>query len=297
MTTAAAPRPLAGLAARLIAAALLSVMFACAKLAAARGVHVVESIFWRQALAIPLMALLAWRGAGLASLRTHRPGAHGVRMVLGLSGMTLNFLGMTMLPLAEATTIGFSVPLFATLLAALLLREPTGLWRWSAVALGFAGVLFVVRPSAALLHSPGALVALAGALLTALVSIQIRNLGRTEGATSIVFWFTLTSMLPLGLAMPFIAAPHDAVAWMLVGAVAVTGVLAQWALTESLRLAPVSVVMPMDYTSLIWATALGWLLFSELPSASILVGAPIIALSGLIILWRERKRGIAPATV
>jgi drug/metabolite transporter (DMT)-like permease len=91
--------------------------------------------------------------------------------------------------------------------------------------------------------------------------------------------------------MLWFAAPHDPHSWALIGAVAITGALAQWALTESLRLAPVSVVLPMDYTSLLWATLLGWLVFSELPSTTILIGAPIIAASGLIILWRERVRG------
>jgi drug/metabolite transporter (DMT)-like permease len=291
MISTAAPRPFAGIAARLVAAALLAIMFACAKLAQSRGVHVIESIFWRQALSIPLMLVIVLRGPGLAALRTGRPGAHGLRMLLGLTGMTLNFLGMTMLPLAEATTIGFSVPLFATLLAALLLGEQTGPWRWGAVLIGFAGVLIVVQPGAQLIHSPGALVALTGALVTATVSIQISSLGRTETAASIVFWFTLTSMAPLGLAMLWFAAPHDMASWGLIGVVAVTGALAQWTLTESLRLAPVSVVLPMDYSSLLWATLLGWLFFADLPTARILVGAPIIAASGLIILWRERLRG------
>lgn len=293
MITAAAPRPLAGIAVRLVAAALLAIMFACAKLAEARGVHVVESIFWRQLFSIPLILLIVLRGPGLGALRTARPGAHGLRMLLGLSGMTLNFLGVTMLPLAEATTIGFSVPLFATLFAALLLGEQTGPWRWGAVILGFIGILIVVRPGEALLHSPGALIALAGALVTALVSIQISNLGRTEAATTIVFWFTLTSMVPLGIAMLWFAAPHDLHSWTLIGAVAVTGALAQLALTQSLRLAPVSVVLPMDYSSLIWASLFGWLLFAELPAPAILVGAPIIIASGLLILWREHVRGRA----
>lgn len=297
MTNPPAPRPLAGIVARLVAVALLAVMFACAKLAQARGVHVVESIFYRQALSVPLMLLIVWQGAGIGALRTNRPGAHGIRMLIGLTGMTLNFLSMTMLPLAEATTIGFSVPLFATVLAALLLGERTGPWRWGAVLLGFVGVLIVVRPDANLLHSPGALVAVAAALVTASVSIRIRNLGRTEAATTIVFWFTLTSLLPLGIAMLWFAAAHDLIGWALIGAVAVTGALAQWALTASLRLAPISVVMPMDYTSLLWAALLGWFVFSEMPTGAILIGAPIIAASGLIILWRERVRGMTPTSV
>jgi drug/metabolite transporter (DMT)-like permease len=290
VTAGTTPRPLAGIAIRLIAVALLAIMFALMKLAAAVGVTLVEAIFWRQAAAVPLMLLIAGRSpTGLSGLRTERPGGHALRMLLGLTGMMLNFAGMIMLPLADATTIGFSVPLFATLLAATLLGEPTGRWRWSALAVGFVGVLIVVQPGPALLHSPGALIALAGAVVTALVTIQLRALSRTEAATTIVFWFTLSSLVPLGLLMPFFAAPHDGNAWLLIAGIAITGAVAQWALTQALRLAPVAVILPMDYTALLWAGLFGWQLFGQGPTPLALIGAPLIIASGLIILWREHR--------
>ncbi len=283
----AAQRPVAAALTRLTAVALLAVMFAFAKLAEARGVSLVELIFYRQAAAVPMMAAIALAGGGLATLRTSRPAAHAFRMVLGLTGMMFNFLAMFLLPLADATVIGFSVPLLATLLAALLLKEPTGLWRWSAVLIGLAGVILVVQPSSATLSSPGTLIALAGALATSAVTIQIRNLAATESATTIVFWFTFSSLLPLGLLMPWFADWHDGTGWLLIAGVGISGALGQLALTQSLRLGPVAAVLPMDYSALLFAAALGWLLLGEVPSTAALIGAPVIIASGLVILWRE----------
>lgn len=287
-------RPVAGILVRLAAVAALGLMFALVKLTATRGVHIVESVFYRQLLALPLVLGWVAMGPGFASLATRRVGAHVTRMVIGLTAMTLNFLGMTMLPLAEATVIGFSVPLFATVLAALFLAERVGPWRWGAVAVGFVGVLLVLRPDgSAMMHSSGALVALAGAVATASVTIFIRQLGSTEGTATTVFWFTASSLIPLGLLMLIFAQTHDPLTWALLAGIGTSGGLAQLLLTASLRLAPVSVVLPMDYTGLIWATLYGWLIFTVLPLPATLIGAPVIIASGLAILWREHRLGRA----
>ena len=287
-------RPLLGIVARLGAVVALAVMFALVKLATARGVGIVETVFYRQLFALPVIGTWIALGPGRAALRTARPGAHVVRMGLGLTAMALNFWGYSLLPLAEATVIGFTVPVFGTALAALILREPTGVHRWSAVAVGFAGVLIVVQPGGLLgggtLHPLGTAVALAGALMTAAVTIQIRQLGRTEGTATTVLWFTASSLAPLAVLMAWQAQPHDAATWGLLLAVGLAGGLGQLGLTAALRFAPVSVVLPMDYTSLIWATGLGAALFGTWPGASTWMGAPIIAASGLYIVWRERLR-------
>lgn len=280
-------RPLLGIALRLLTAILLAIMFALVKLAATRGVHVVESLFYRQIGSVVCATGLVLAGPGLASLRTRRIGAHVGRMALGLVAMGLNFLAMILLPLAEATAIGFTVPIFATILAALLLGEMTGLWRWAAVAAGFIGVLVIVQPGPGGVPVDGALVALAGALLTAAVTIVIRRLGATERASTTVFWFAASSLVPLGLLMFHFGRAHEGATFAILAAMALAGGLAQLTLTAALRVAPVAVVMPMDYTSLLWATLLGLWLFAELPSASVWIGAPVIIASGLVIVWRE----------
>jgi drug/metabolite transporter (DMT)-like permease len=167
-------RPLLGIGLRLATALLLALMFAGVKWAATRGVHVIESLFYRQIGSAVCASAWVAVGPGFASLRTRRVGAHVGRMALGLTAMGLNFMAMILLPLAEATAIGFTVPIFSTVLAALLLGEPTGRWRWGAVAAGFIGVLVVVQPGSGDIPALGAAVALVAALLTASVTFVIR---------------------------------------------------------------------------------------------------------------------------
>jgi drug/metabolite transporter (DMT)-like permease len=282
-------QPLAGIALRLLTALLLAIMFALVKLASTRGVNLVESLFYRQCGSALCATGLVAVGPGFASLRTQRVWAHVGRMALGLGAMALNFLAFIMLPLAEATTIGFSVPIFSVILAAVVLGEPTGKWRWGAVAAGFAGVLLIIQPGSGEVPLLGASVALAAALTTASVTIVIRRLGATEKATTTVFWFAVSSLVPLGLAMGIFGKSHAPVTWMMLGGLALVGGLAQLTLTGALRLAPVALVMPMDYTSLLRALLLGSWIFGEMPTPWIWGGAPIIIASGLVIVWRERR--------
>jgi drug/metabolite transporter (DMT)-like permease len=282
-------RPHAGIALRLLTALLLAVMFALVKLASTRGVNVVESLFYRQCGSALAATAFVALGPGFQSLRTQRIGAHVGRMALGVIAMALNFLAFILLPLAEATAIGFSVPIFSVVLAALVLGEPTGRWRWGAVGAGFVGVLLIVQPGGGDVPLLGASVALAAALLTASVTIVIRRLGKTERAATTVFWFAVSSLVPLGLLMLHFAGAHDRLSWALLAGLALAGGLAQLALTGALRLAPVALIMPMDYTSLLWALLLGSRLFGEDPTPWIWVGAPIIIASGLVIVWREHR--------
>lgn len=287
--TAPAERRLLAILLRLFSAVALTAMFAIVKLAAARGVTLFESLFYRQALALPLVIGVVAAGPGLRSVKTQRPWAHVWRTVLGMTGMALNFLTYLLLPLAEATVLLFTVPIFATILSALVLKEPVGRHRWSAVTLGFIGVLIVVRPGGGGLAAQGVAIGLAAAVVVSGVSITLRQIGRTESASTTVFWFTVLSAVPFGLAMPFLGKVHDPETFGLLLALGLFGGLAQLALTASLRLAPVSVVLPMDYSSLIWSALIGWLVFSTVPSAHLWLGAPLIIASGLYIVYREHK--------
>lgn len=290
---------LGGIALRLLAMISLSLMFVLVKYVDAAGVHIVESLFWRQALVLPFLLIWVMATSGLASLKTRRIGAHTRRMTMGLGGMACNFGAMILLPMAEATTISLSVPIFAVIFAALLLGEATGWQRWSAVIVGFVGVLLVLDPLASFAggfggeHGAGTLVALTGAIMTALITIAVRDLGRTENAATIVFWFSLLSMIPLGIALPFVITPHDGREWMLLAGLGFLGAVVQMSLTGALRLAPVSVVIPMDYSSLLWSIAAGWWFFGTLPAGTTWIGAPLIVASGLFIAWREHRRHIA----
>lgn len=290
MTSVTTDRILPAIALRSLSVLIFASMNVAIKLAERGGASVGEILFFRQFGACLLVAAVIAAGPGLRSVATGRLPAHILRAVVGLTAMTFTFTGIVALPLAEATTIGFTVPIFATILGALVLREPTGWHRWAAVAAGFTGVLIVAQPSGA--HFPlwGAGCALAGALGTAGVTILLRQIGRTETALTTVFWFSALSLLPLSIVYVQAAQPHPMTTWACLAAVGTLGGLAQIAMTNSLRLGPVSVVVPMDYSSLLWATLFGWLVFGMLPAAATWIGAPIIVASGLYIVWREHVR-------
>lgn len=282
-------RPILALLVRLGAIAALATMSALIKLAGERGVHLAEIMFWRQATTIPF--LLGWAAltGGLIQLRTARPGRHFLRAFYGTVGMTLNFGAVILLPLAEATTMNFTAPIWAVILATLLLKERPGIWRWSAVTAGFIGILLIAQPGSGHIPLEGALVALGGAFMVALISIQIADLNKTDKPLAIVFYFALFSMPIIGLAMPFFYEPHDAATWGLLLAIGLIGMIGQLLLTAALRFGRVSSVIVMDYSALFWATLYGWWIFDRLPPASTWIGAPIIIGAGLVIAWREHR--------
>jgi drug/metabolite transporter (DMT)-like permease len=289
--------PLLPLALRLAAIAALGAMAMFVKLSAEAGIQLIEILFWRQALAIPM--ILGWllaRGQ-LHLVKTKRPKAQALRGVYGLIGMFLNFGSITLLPLAEATTLSFTAPIFAVLLTIVLLREKVGVWRWTAVLLGFAGVLIIAQPGGDHLPLFGAAIGLGGAFMIALISIQIADLNRTEQPVTIVLWFATMSTGVLLIPLLVFGHAHNAHEWLLLLATGVIGSIGQLLLTSSLRFGKVASVIVMDYSALIWATLYGWLVWQVLPPATTWIGAPLIIGAGVVIAWRERVLHKRPRTV
>ncbi len=282
-------RILTGVGLRLFAILCLSSMAALIKLAESGGATLAEIMFFRQLAAIPVVLAFVALGDGLATLRTTRFKGHAIRTGIGLIGMVANFGAIVLLPLAEAQTLAFTAPIFATILGALWLREATGRHRWGAVIAGFVGVVIVAQPGSGHFPLTGALVGLFAAFMVASISILLRQLTRTESAGTTVFYFSLLSVPPLALFYIFDAQAHDARTWALLIGIGLVGGMGQIALTAALRFAPVSAVVPMDYSGLVWATLYGWLLFGVLPGAWTWIGAPIIVASGLYIVWREHR--------
>lgn len=281
---------------RLFGISCLALMTVLVKLASDSGVHLAEIMFWRQSLAVPVV--LAWviAGSGLASLATKRFGAHVTRSALGLTSMTFYMGSITLLPLAEATTLGFTTPIFATILAAIVLREKVGKHRIAAVIAGFIGVLVIVQPGGTHIPATGAAVGLIAAVSVAITSLQIRDMGRTEGAATTVFWFSALSIIPMGLLLPFFITPHNGYEWALLAGIGTLGGIGQIGLTAALRLAPVSTVIGMDYISLLWSSLFGWLIWNYVPGPATWIGAAIIIVSGLYIAWREHRLSISRET-
>ena len=282
---------LLGIGLRVGAATSFAFMGATIKLAAEHGVSLAETAFYRFAFGLPPLLIWIALTGSFGSWRTARPLAHLWRGTLGLSTMVVAFSGVMLLPLAEATTLSFIAPLFSVALSALFLAEQVGRHRWTAVAVGLLGVVIVMQPGGTHLNSTGLACAVLAALGVAGVTITLRQIGKTERTPTIVLWFTCFSTLVTGLFMPFYVQAHDAQTWAILIGLGSAGGIGQLFLTSSLRFAPVPVVVPFDYTQLLWAVMLGWLLWGTHPAATTWLGAGIIVGSGLYTLYREHKLG------
>jgi drug/metabolite transporter (DMT)-like permease len=280
-------RPLLALGLRLMAAAVLATLMMLVKFTVDTGVRFAELLFWRQVPTVVLiLGWLALRGE-VSRLRTRRLPAHFRRALLGMTGMFFTFGAPVLLPLAEATALGFTTPVFAVILSALLLKEKVGPVRWLAVALGFAGVVIITQPGHSALPPLGAAVGLGAGFMVALISIQVRDLARTDEPLSIVFWFAALSSPVLLVGALLTGTAHSAWQWFLLISCGLLGCLGQLLLTAALRFGQVASVIVMDYSSLIWATLYGWLIWDELPAAATWLGAPAIIGAGVVIAWRE----------
>jgi len=287
---------LLGIASMVAAVAVFSGMDALIKKLAG-DYPTVQIVFFRNLFAfIPLAIFLAATGTRLASLRTRRLGGHMLRAVYGFVAMMLFFYCFGVMPLVDVIAIGFAAPIFMTALSVLLLREQVGVHRWSAVIVGFLGVLVMVRPGQSG-FGLAALLALLATLAYALAIIQVRVLSRTEPASSIVFYVSLFAVLASGLLLPFYWRTPDPAGFLLLAATGVLGGVGQILITTAFRLAPISIVAPFDYTALIWGGMLGWIFWGEVPQAATLAGAAIVIASGLYILHRETRRARLPAPV
>lgn len=251
---------------------------------------IAQIVFFRMLFALPAVLLLASFAGGLAGLRTRRPAAHLLRGLLATAASFCFFLGLRHLPLAEATALTFAVPLFVTALSVPLLGERVGRRRWAAVLAGFAGVLVMLRPGLAAFQ-PAALYILVTALCYGLIMLSARRLATSESTAALVLYITL---LPLAISSALLPVVWTAPAWADVGRFAANGTLGGLAMiliTQGFRLAPAAVVAPFEYTGLVWAAGLGWLVWHELPGPFVWLGAAVIAASGLYIVRRETGLG------
>lgn len=281
--------PFLALTFRIATAAALATLLMLVKYASEQSITLPEIMFWRQAMTPPMVLAWLWWTSGLYRLRTQRIGSHARRAGVGMFNMMFNFGAAILLPLAEATTLSFTTPLFAVLLGALIMREHVGPWRWTAVVLGFLGVLIIAQPGSAPISTLGATAGLIAGFLTAVINFQIRDLGRTEEPIRTVFWFGVFGTLLAALAQPFFATAHTAWEWFILVSIGVVGTLTQLLLATSLRYGSVSSVIAMDYTSLVWATLYGWLVWNHFPPLTTWLGAPLIVAAGLVIVWREHR--------
>jgi len=209
-----------------------------------------------------------------------------LRSALSLASMLLGFTSLSYLTLANATALSFTAPLFATILAALVLGETVRRRRWSATLVGFIGVLIVLRPSVSGI-SYGEILALAGAFLTALVIIVVKQMSRTEPSNAIVAYMVLLlTPMALVVALPFWSWP-SLTDWPFVVGMGLAGTVGHVCWTRAISLCDASVVVPFDYVRLIFTIIIGIFAFAEQPDRYTLIGSAIIVLAGIYIARRE----------
>jgi drug/metabolite transporter (DMT)-like permease len=218
--------------------------------------------------------------------------------------MYCNFSALARLPLADATAISFASPLMTVALAAVILKERVRVYRWSAVAVGFVGVIVMLLPHldfgryagvATAAATAGAIFAVLSAFINAGTVIQTRRLTQTETTPSIVFYFSLICAIAGAVTLPFAWYPPTPLELAGLITMGLLGGLAHIFLTESYRLATASLIAPFDYSSMLWALILGYWIFGEVPTELVFVGAGIVAAAGLFVIWRERQLGLKRA--
>jgi len=296
--------PLLGISLK-VASTLVFFVMATALKIAAETVPIGQLVFARNFFGLfPVLTMVAMRGELGLAFQTHNPKGHLTRATVGLSAMVCGFTALYLLPLPDATAIGFAAPLFVVVLAFLLLGETVRIYRWSAVGVGFIGILVVLSPHLGDAHldgpsTVGALIGLTGAGFAALAMITVRKLCETERTSTIVTWFagsaTVLSLLtlPLGLLLPGQAwiVPDLPTAGLLV-LIGLAGGIGQILLTQSYRFADASTIAPFDYVNMLWAIIVGWVVFSEVPLPEVVIGAMIVIAAGIFVIYREHKLGL-----
>jgi drug/metabolite transporter (DMT)-like permease len=293
-------QPLKGIAFKITAIALFSIMAAMIK-ATADTVPAGQAVFFRSFFAMFVIFIwLLQRGEMPQGLRVNNAMGHVWRGVIGTTAMAMNFAALGLLPLPEVTAIGFAAPLMTVIIAAMFLGEEVRAFRLTAVGIGLIGVTVVLWPrltifdadQASAVATVGVMLVLGSALFRALAQIHIRKLVQTDQTSAIVFYFSLTASCLSLLTLPFgWVVPTWEQTALLVTAGLIGGV-AQIMLTSCYRFAPASVVAPFDYVAMLFAILIGYVWFSEVPTPQMLIGASIVIAAGILIIWRERQLGL-----
>jgi len=257
-----------------------------------------QAVFFRSFFAVPVIVFwLLARGLLRTGLRTRNPMGHVWRGLIGSTAMAMSFAGLAVLPLSEVKAIQYAMPIFVVLLAAAMLGERIRVVRITAVAMGLAGVLVILWPRLTAFTGGdvdtrlafGALIVLAGSFFAALAQIFVRRLVETEETAAIVFWFSMTATGLSLFTAPFgWVVPSAGAAAALVGA-GVLGGVGQILLTSAYRYGDAGIVAPFEYASILFAIAIGFVWFGEVPTLEMVLGAALVIAAGVLIIWRERQ--------
>lgn len=294
-TTQRQDDPVKGVLLSLIAVMLFTAMSTMVK-EATQYTPTGQIVFFRSFFALlPVIIFAAMRSQLRTIFHTKRIGGHILRTGVGVTSMFLGFWSLYYLPLAEATAIGYATPLFMVFLAAFLLGETVRRYRWSAVAFGFVGIAIILVPvfdfSVNASHSIGAGIALGAALFSACAAIQVRQLVDSESSTTIVLYFSLFSSIAALFTIPFGWVALSFNQALLLIAAGLLGGIAQIFHTQSFRFAEASLVAVFQYTSMIWASLFGYVIFEQIPVITTWIGTAVVIIAGIFVIMRERALG------
>ena len=258
-----------------------------------KELHAIQ-IVWGYFLGINLTLWIFFflKGKKLSNLRTtDRPILQILRPAFLVCSISSLFIGLTYLPLAEATAIGFVAPLFITVLSVPILKEKVGIHRWAAVVVGLIGVLIIIRPGSDFWHFIS-IMPLLGALFFALFQILTRLLSGTEKTHTTLFYTGLGGLFWSSLIVPFVWVIPSQIHVLVFLATGTLGALAHLCMINAFDFAEASLLAPYNYTKLLWVAVFGYLVFGDIPSFEMWIGSGIIASAGLYVLYRERKHSI-----
>jgi drug/metabolite transporter (DMT)-like permease len=248
-----------------------------------------EVLFTRSVVSLITLATFILPATGLAVFHTNRLRHHAMRSFSQFISQTCLVIAFSKMPLAGAVAINFSAPLFATLASILLLKEKVGIARWTALIVGFTGVVIVTNPGAGAFQV-GALYALTNAVLYGTVTAAVRGMTATESAATLTLYqlVLITGFFgliaPIGFVMPTWS--H----WGLIVFNGIANAVGQYWWTKALHLGPTSAVSPFFYLSIIWAAVIGYVVWGDLPTLALVGGSGIVVASGLFLLWREARK-------
>jgi len=262
--------------------------------------HLVQSlppavaVFGRYIVAFLLSFAVIMRKGGLPLMATGHPVLQGLRGVLLMGATIFNFIAVMYLQLAQTAAIFFTIPLWVCALSVPLLGEQVGLRRWLAVAVGFLGVLVIMRPGTDDFHW-AMLLSVASSFCGAIYNIVTRKVGGRDRAETSLFYVGMVGAAAAALPLPFVWKTPEGLEWLLLGFIGLAGTIGHFMLIQAHRLAPASVLAPFMYTQIVWMILVGFLFFGDVPDLWTVVGAAIVVASGLFVFAGEARAGKAPA--
>jgi len=280
--------PVLGMSAAIAAFFMFAIMQMFAKLLAENH-HVIEVAFYRNLIGVlPFLFIIFMMGRKDILTINSQPKAIMGRSALGTVSLIVTFAAFAAMPMADATAFLFTSSLFIPVLGILILGEKVGIYRWSAIVIGFLGVLVMLSPTGNV-NFIGAGLALSAASMHAILQIILRKLGQTEKPETVTFYFVLIGTILAALPMPFIFTPPTIAEIPLILGVGLSGVIAQFLVSTAYKYAEAAIVTVFNYSGIIWATLFGWFIWGDWPAVTIWIGGFIVISSNIFIIWRENR--------